>query len=368
MTTTLTVRRAPVRYRILVRRGLLDQVGSLVRAHRKGGPALLVSDRTVFRLYGARVRASLRRAGFDVHASVLPPGEPTKSLASARRLYRDWAGHRVFKGAIVVTLGGGVVSDTAGFAAATYGRGLDWVAFPTTLLSQADASVGGKVGVNLEEGKNLVGAFHHPLGVYADPDALATLSPRAFRSGLAEVAKMGVIRSPEILDRLSSMVATGSLRDPARLAPLIRMTITEKAAIVSRDERDQGVRRVLNFGHTVGHALETAYGYGRYMHGEAVSVGMAAALLMSAGLAGLREADAIRVEALLRAMGLPTRLHEVPGRAFWGALRRDKKRGRAGLRVVLSPAIGRAKVFDLPSLTPLERAVDSLARTQGVGR
>jgi 3-dehydroquinate synthase len=368
MTTTVTIRRAPARYRILVQRGLLDRAGSLVRVHRDGGPALLVTDRTVLRLHGARVRESLRRAGFDVIVTALPPGEPSKTLASARRLYREWAGRRVFKGAIVVALGGGVVSDVAGFAAATYGRGLDWVAFPTTLLSQADASIGGKTGVNLPEGKNLVGAYHHPLAVYSDPDVLATLSPRAFRSGLAEVAKMGVIRRPEILERLEAMAAADRLRDAARLAPLIRMTAAEKAAIVSRDERDRGIRRILNFGHTVGHALETACGYGRYMHGEAVSVGMAAALLLSAGLAGLDEAEAVRVERLLRAMGLPTRLREAPGRAFWGALRRDKKRGRAALRVVLSPAIGRAKVFDLPSLTPLERAVESLARTQGVGR
>ena len=366
--TTLTVRRPPVRYRIQVRRGLLDSAGSLLRTHHRGGTALLVTDRTVDRLYGARVRASLRRAGFDVIAAVLPPGEPTKSLASARRLYRTWAGRGVGRTAVVVALGGGVVSDVAGFAAATYGRGLDWVVFPTTLLAQADASVGGKVGVNLEEGKNLVGAYHHPLGVYADPDVLATLSPRAFRAGLAEVAKMGVIRRPAILARLAAMVESGRLRDPARLLPLIRATVSEKAAIVGRDERDRGLRRVLNFGHTVGHGLEAAYGYGRYLHGEAVAVGMVAALRLSVGTAGLPAADAERVEGLLRAMGLPTRLREAPGEAFWRALLRDKKRGRAGLRVVLSPAIGRAKVFDLPSLTPLKRAVLSLSRTQGVGR
>jgi 3-dehydroquinate synthase len=366
--TTLIVRRAPARYRIQVRRGLLGRAGGLLRRHRRGGTALLVTDRTVLRLYGARVTASLRRAGFDVIVTALPPGERAKSLDHARRLYRTWARRGVDRSAIVVALGGGVVSDVAGFAAATYGRGLDWVVFPTTLLAQADASVGGKVGVNLPEGKNLVGAYHHPLGVYADPDALATLSPRAFRSGLAEMAKMGVIRRPAILARLAALAGGGRLRDPVRLAPLIRATAAEKAAIVGRDERDQGERRVLNFGHTVGHALETAYGYRSYLHGEAVAVGMVVALRLSADVAGLPSADAGRVEGLLRVLGLPTRLREVPGPRFWRALLRDKKRGRAGLRVVLSPAVGRAKVHDLPSLTPLKRAVLSLVKTHGEGR
>ncbi|HEY7727065.1 MAG TPA: 3-dehydroquinate synthase, partial [Candidatus Eisenbacteria bacterium] len=350
--TTVRVRRPPARYRIRVRLGLLSDAGPLLRRHRRGGLLLLVTDRTVSRLYGRRVRASLRRAGFDVHTTVLPPGERSKSLESVRRLYREWARLGAGRGALVVALGGGVVSDVAGYAAATFVRGLDWVVFPTTLLSQADASIGGKTGVNLTEGKNMVGAYHHPLAVYSDPEALRTLRARAFRSGLAEVVKMGVIRRPELLVRIELLLRRGALREPARLAPIIRLTAAEKARYVSRDERDRGPRRELNFGHTVGHALEAAYGYGRYLHGEAVAVGMAAALRLSVLAAGLRPRDAARVHGILKAAGLPTRLPDSPGPAFWGALLRDKKRGRRGLRVVLSPAIGRAKVFDLPSLTP----------------
>jgi 3-dehydroquinate synthase len=359
--TGVTVRRPRIRYRVVVRPGLLREAGERLLRHRRGGALLLVTDRTVDRLYGARVTASLRRAGFEVHATVLPPGERTKSLASVRRLYRAWALHGAGKTALVAALGGGVVSDVAGYAAATYGRGLPWVVFPTTLLSQADASIGGKTGVNLPEGKNLVGAYHHPLGVYADPEALETLTPRAFRSGLAEVVKMGVIRRPELLGRIESLLRTGRLRDPARLAPLIRATAAEKARTVSRDERDRGVRRHLNFGHTVGHALEAAYGYGRYLHGEAVSVGMIAALRLSVRSAGMTRREAARVESILAGAGLPTRLGARPNRAFWRALLRDKKRGRVGLRVVLSPAIGRAKLFDLASLTPLRQVLSDLA-------
>lgn len=359
--TGVVVRPPRVRYRVRVGPGLLGRAGELLLRHRLGGTLLLVTDRTVARLYGAQVRASLKRAGFDVHLTVLPPGERTKSLASARRLYRAWARHGAGRTAIVVALGGGVVSDVTGYAAATYGRGLPWVIFPTTLLSQADASIGGKTGVNLPEGKNLVGAYHHPLAVYADPEALETLTPRAFRSGLAEVVKMGIIRRPELLDHIERLLQSGAVRDPARLARVIRMTAAEKARYVSRDERDRGVRRELNFGHTVGHALEAAYGYGRYLHGEAVSVGMIAALRLSVRVAGLSPREVARVESILSEAGLPTRLRGRPNRAFWRALLRDKKRGRAGLRVVLSRAIGRAKVFDLPSLTPLRQVLRGLA-------
>ena len=189
--TAVRVRRPPHRYPVLVRMGLLDRAGNLLLRHRRGGTLLLVTDRTVERLYGRRFRRSLGRAGFHVHTTVLPAGERAKSLHSARRLYRAWARHGAGRTSLVVALGGGVVSDVTGYAAATFARGLDWIVFPTTLLSQADASIGGKTGVNLAEGKNLVGAYHHPLAVYSDPETLRTLTPRAFRSGLAEVNKMG---------------------------------------------------------------------------------------------------------------------------------------------------------------------------------
>ncbi len=358
--TTLRVHRAPARSDIRVAPGLLRAAGELVRLHRPAGRALLVTDRRVMRLYGAGVRASLARAGFDVVTSVLPQGERAKTLAVLRSLSRAWAAASVGRGAVVVALGGGVVSDVAGFAAATYARGLDWVILPTTLLAQADASVGGKVGVNLDEGKNLVGAYHQPLGVYSDPEVLATLTPRAFRSGLAEVIKMGVIRRPALLGRVERLARAGRLREGVALTPLIRAAVAEKARTVAVDERDLGIRRDLNFGHTVGHALETAYGYRRYTHGEAISVGMVAALRMSVLEVRLPEAEAARVEALLHEVGLPTRLTERPGPRFWAALGRDKKRGRGGARMVLSPAIGAAKVFDLPSLTPLRGVLLSL--------
>lgn len=292
----------------------------------------------------------------------LAPGERSKNLDTVRALVESWAREGISRDAVVVALGGGVVSDVAGFAAATFARGIPWVVFPTTVLAQADAAIGGKVGVNLSSGKNLLGSFHHPRGVFADPDALATLSPRAFRSGLAEVVKMGVIRRPRLLPRLLALADVDRPGAIALLPPIIEECAAAKAWYVERDERDHGIRRELNFGHTVGHALEAEEKFQSYQHGEAVSVGMVAALYLSVRHAGLDPKDAEGVVDLLQALGLPTRLRRMPGPRFWNALRRDKKRGRLLPRVVLCPAIGKAEVYELASLTSLRRAVQSLVR------
>ncbi|HEU4333596.1 MAG TPA: 3-dehydroquinate synthase [Candidatus Eisenbacteria bacterium] len=364
-TISVTIPGRPQRYQVRVERGLLGRVGARLKRDvglAPGTSAALVTDRNVGRLYAARVEKSLRAAGCDVRRYTVAPGEPSKDLAVAARLFEAWARDGLGKSAVVVALGGGVVSDVAGFAASAFGRGLAWVAVPTTLLAQADAAIGGKTGVNLRAGKNLVGAFHHPRAVYADPDALRTLPKRAIRSGLAEVVKMGVVRDPSILTRLMALARRGRALDPRAVAPLVHACAVSKAWFVSRDERDQGIRRVLNFGHTVGHALEASEGYRRFHHGEAVSVGMVAALELSVLDAGLDPMDAIRVVALLKRLGLPTSLRRRVKPSFWRAVLRDKKRGRAGVRVVLCPAIGKAKVIALPSLTPLERVVDSLVR------
>jgi len=358
------IRRDAIAYEVRVGNGFLARAGALTRSVHDGGTVALVTDRTVGRLYGARAVASFERAKLRVVPIVLPDGESAKSFRSYQRLSEQWSRAGVGRDAVVVALGGGVVSDVSGFAASTFARGIPWIAFPTTVLAQADASIGGKVGINLAGGKNLVGAFHHPLAVFADTDTLRTLSPRAFRSGLAEIAKIGVIRKPELLTRLAR---TGPVwpRSTRTIEPLIRMAAAEKAWFVERDERDQGIRMALNFGHTVGHALEAASGYRRYLHGEAVSIGMAAALRLSVLEAGLDPVAAVEIEGLLRRLRLPIWIGSAPGPAFWRALERDKKRGRKNIRVVLCPRLGKSKVFELPSLTTLRRVVRSLVR-QGV--
>ncbi len=356
------IRGARVDYRVIVRGGILKRVGASIRAAAPGSTALLVTDRTVGRIYGERVARSIARAGYRVVRATLPAGERSKSIDSLRALARLWAEEGAGRDAVVVALGGGVVSDVAGFAASVYARGIRWVALPTTLLAQADAAIGGKVGVNLSAGKNLVGAFHHPAAVLADTETLRTLTPRAYRAGLAEVLKIGIVRQPGIVGRLGRLAAVDGWRRPRAVEPLIRIAAAEKASLVSRDERDRGPRLALNFGHTVGHALEAAAGFSRLLHGEAVAIGMVAALRLSVLEAGLDPLAVIGIESLLRSLGLPTQLLRPPGPTFWKALDRDKKRGRKALRVVLCPAIGQAKVFELSSLSTLRRVVLSLVR------
>lgn len=358
--TRVRIAASAASYAVVVERGLLRRAGSLARPFAAGGRAALVTDHNVDRVYGARVARSLRGAGLRVDRYAFPPGERSKTLDTARRLAERWARDGHGRDTLVVALGGGVVSDVAGFAAAAFGRGVPWVVFPTTLLAQSDASIGGKTGVNLPAGKNLLGAYHHPRGVFADPGALATLSPRAFRSGLAEVAKMGFVRRPALLGRLRTLSAVRRPAPGDDVAALVRACAAAKAWYVTQDERDRGIRRELNFGHTIGHALEASEGYGRYLHGEAVSIGMAAMLRLSVLEAGLDPVDAHEAEALLGRLGLPVRLGRPPGSAFWSALARDKKRGRKGHRVVLCPAIGAAEVHTLSSLTGLRRALLSL--------
>jgi 3-dehydroquinate synthase len=324
---------------------------------------VLVTDRTVGRLYANRVARSLRDAGYAVSVDVLPAGEAAKSTREVARLCSKWARRSVDRGSIVVALGGGALSDAAGFAAATYARGLKWAILPTTLLAQADAAIGGKVAVNLPEGKNLVGAYHHPIAVLGDTEALRTLPLREFRAGLAEIVKMGVISRRDLLGRVARFAARGLRTADPGLAGLLRVAAGEKARVVSSDERDQGARLALNFGHTVGHALEAAFGPRAYRHGEAVSVGMVVALRLSVLEAGLDPIAAVGVQGILRALGLPTTMSRKPGARFWSALGRDKKRGRRAIRVVLCPEIGTSKVFELTSLTTLRRVVRSSVRS-----
>jgi 3-dehydroquinate synthase len=351
-----------VAYSVRVERGLLFRAGALVKPLAPAGRVLLVTDRTVARLYARRMERSLKSAGLRADRYVIAAGERAKSFATVRTLCERWARDGAGRDALVVALGGGVVSDVAGFAAAAFARGIPWAVFPTTLLAQADAAIGGKVGVNLESGKNLLGAYHHPRAVFADPDALATLPPRAVRSGLAEVVKMGVIRRPAILRKLWKLSGEGGALTPAAVAPLVAACAAEKGWFVERDERDRGPRLLLNFGHTVGHALEADERFRRYQHGEAVAVGMVAAVRMSVHHAGLDPVSALEVEVLIQRLGLPTRLRRAPTVRFWDALLRDKKRGRAGVRVVLCPAIGSAEVYELTSLTTIRRIVESLVR------
>ena len=273
--------------RILAGPGLIGRAGDLSAEAGLRGACAIITDENVGRLHGAAVQKSLEAAGYAAQILAVPAGEKSKSLAAVENLADRMIAAGLYRKSFVVALGGGVVGDLAGFVAAIYHRGIPFLQIPTTIVAQVDSSIGGKTGVNARAGKNLLGTFHQPRLVLADTDTLSTLPDREFREGFAEVIKHAVIRDAAMLAELSPEAPRQSL------APLIARNITIKAAIVSADEREEsGLRALLNFGHTIGHAIENVAGYGRFLHGEAISLGLCAALEISVRKAGLPESDA----------------------------------------------------------------------------
>ncbi len=334
--------------------------GARLAALSLAGPVLLVSDTTVAPLYAKPVERLLRAAGARPRRLVLPSGERWKTLKVVERIYRAALEHGLDRGGALVALGGGVIGDMTGFAAATYLRGVDFVQFPTTLLAMVDASVGGKTGVNLPEGKNLVGAFHQPRLVYAALETLSTLASRQVRAGLAEVIKSGMIADARLVRHLERHVEQVLALDPEPLAVAVEAAVRVKARIVRADERERGQRALLNYGHTVGHALEAATSYRRFLHGEAVALGMiaAAALGQAMGITPARAAH--RQGELIRRAGLPLEAN-VAVAPVLDALRYDKKIKGGVLRVVLTSKVGSASLHASPRAAVLKRAIATIS-------
>jgi 3-dehydroquinate synthase len=332
-------------YPIRIGDGLLADAAQWRDAVR-GRHVLVVSNTTVAPLYLQRVTDGLHDLRHD--ALILPDGEAHKTLDSAARIFAALAALGATRDACVIALGGGVVGDLGGFGAACWMRGIDVVQMPTTLLAMVDASVGGKTGVNLAAGKNLVGAFHQPRAVIADTATLASLPEREYRSGLAEVAKHSAIGDAAFFARLEILAGALIARDTAALAEVIAHDCAFKAGVVARDETEQGERALLNFGHSFGHALETAAGYGTLRHGEAVAIGMCLAARLSARLGLAEAADGERLAALLARFGLPTTALPAGSAAdtVLAHMRLDKKNRAGQLRLVLWRGIGRAEIAD----------------------
>jgi len=338
-------------YTIAIGPGLLSDGAALAR-HVRGRHVLLVSDSVVAPLYAGAVREALHAARPDlaIGTFILPAGEESKTLAHFGHAIDALATLGATRDACVIALGGGVVGDLAGFAAACWMRGVDCVQVPTTLLSMVDSSVGGKTAVDIPQGKNLVGAFHPPRAVFADTATLATLPPRELRAGLAEVVKYGAIRDARFFQWLEQERAALLAMDAEALALAIAASCEHKAEIVERDPLEKGERALLNFGHTFGHAIETEQGYGglgndNLNHGEAVAVGMVLAARLSADLGLAPPADAERLERALAAYGLPTRLPAgLAPDALLARMRLDKKNLAGRLRLVLWRGLGRAEV------------------------
>lgn len=333
-------------YDIAVGSGEPAGLGPFTRARSSGSQAFVVTDEHVVRHAETTVKI-LADAGFRTTLEVLPAGETQKSLASASRLYDRLADILADRKTLVVALGGGVTGDLAGFVAATYARGLPLFMVPTTLLAMVDSSVGGKVGVNHPRGKNLIGAFHQPIGVWIDTQALATLPDREFRSGLAEVVKYGVILDAPLFEYLEAQAEAVLRRDSAVLEHIIARCCRLKADIVERDEREEtGLRAVLNYGHTFAHAFETVGGYGAWLHGEAVAAGMMCASRL-AELRGLITSDITKRQAeLLRRFGLPTVPKPWSPDLLLSVMRSDKKAVAGQLRFILPRRLGEVALFD----------------------
>jgi 3-dehydroquinate synthase len=348
--TLLRVELGSRAYPIHIGPGLMSR-SDLYASHVMGRRVALVTNETVAALYAGPVEAALAKAGATTTMRVvLPDGEAFKTWGSLERIYAALLEAQADRKTVIVALGGGVVGDVAGFAAATYQRGIPHLQVPTTLLAQVDSSVGGKTAINHPLGKNMIGAFHQPVAVIADTASLATLAPREFAAGLAEVVKYGAIYDLEFLEWIESRAQELVKREPQALAHAIGRSCEIKARIVAEDERDNGTRALLNFGHTFGHAIESAAGYGTLLHGEAVAVGMALAARFSARLGRIPDAQAQRLVALLVRLGLPVAAPSFALDTWLEYMGRDKKNEGGRITLILLDSLGRATIVkDTPT-------------------
>jgi shikimate kinase/3-dehydroquinate synthase len=343
-------------YPVFVGYHLLDELGEKMRQAGLSGTATIISDKNVFSFYGSKVDAVLKDAGFAVNSFVVAPGEETKSMDYAMKIYDFLVDRRAERDDIIVALGGGVVGDLAGFVAATFLRGMPWIQVPTSLVAMVDSSIGGKVGVNHPEGKNLVGAFYQPELVLADPQTLTTLPQRELTSGWAEVIKHGLILDKEFFELLESNVNKLTKLEPELITQAIARSAAIKTQVVRQDEKERkGKRTVLNYGHTIGHGLEAATQYERFLHGEAVAIGMVGAARLSQRLGLLPSNTVERQQALLKKFGLPTSLRtkrsnlKLSLAEITKAMELDKKVKGKAIRWVLLQDIGEAVIrSDVP--------------------
>jgi 3-dehydroquinate synthase len=341
MAPACEVATATQRYPIFIGWGWLERLGEQMGRTRPSGRAIVISDEAVFSLYGERAMKSLAEAGFAACSYVVPPGEATKTLASADRIYDFLVEQRAERSDVIVALGGGMVGDLAGFVAATFLRGLSLVQVPTSLVAMVDASIGGKVAVNHPQAKNLIGAFYQPFLVLADVQTLTTLDRRELASGWAEVIKHGLILAPDLFAFLEARAAKLIGLEPEATTKAVAWSASVKAGVVSEDERETGKRAILNYGHTIGHGLEAATGYGRFLHGEAVAIGMMGAALLSQRLGLIGQEVVEWQRGLLHRFGLPTSCSGVGLDDVVKAMELDKKVKQKAVRWVLLGGIGK---------------------------
>ena len=358
---TVTVSLGERSYKIVIRDGAIDDTGSILRERlgdrsRRTLRAAVISNARVHSLYGRRLERSLRQVGFRVSTHLIGDSERSKSLRTAEAAWTFLIANRFERSDVVVALGGGVVGDLAGYTAASYLRGVRYVQIPTTLLAQIDSSVGGKTAVNHRLGKNLIGAFHQPEAVIIDPAVLETLPPREFQAGMYEALKYGIIRDASLAE---SIVAF----DPSRIADLIARCCEIKAEVVAADERESGLRQILNFGHTIGHALEAVTGYRRLKHGEAVGYGMKAASWIANRIGLLSPIDTQRIVECVNALGTLPKINDLKVGDIVAAIQHDKKVSQGRPTFVLPIAVGQVAIRnDVPGPAIRDSVKQLLAR------
>ena len=354
---TLTVALGDRAYPIHIGSGLLNQP-ELILPHLKTAQAAIVSNTTVAPLYLDRVQSPLQQAGIKTVSIILPDGEAYKNSESLNLIYDALLQHRMERKATLIALGGGVIGDLTGFAAATYLRGVPFIQIPTTLLAQVDSSVGGKTGINHPRGKNMIGAFYQPQLVLADTDTLNTLPERELSAGLAEIIKYGLIGDFPFFEWLEANMPQLLAREPQALTYAIQRSCENKAEVVAADEREAGRRALLNLGHTFGHAIEAGMGYGAWLHGEAVGTGMIMAAALSQHMGWLSAAQVARIQALIAAARLPETAPNLGHEKYLDLMGLDKKVEDGKLRFVLLKAIGEAVISEVPP-APLRATLEA---------
>lgn len=354
---SLTVSLGERSYPIFIGRGIIDQP-ALLLPHLKRNKVVVVTNSTVAPLYLARLKKGLRDAGVEIVEAILPDGERYKDWPTLNKIFDILLENRCERSTTLIALGGGVIGDMGGFAAACYQRGMPFIQVPTTLLSQVDSSVGGKTAINHPLGKNMIGAFYQPRLVLADTDTLNTLPDRELSAGLAEVIKYGLIRDIPFLEWLEENLERLLARDPDALAYAIHRSCENKGEVVAADERETGERALLNLGHTFGHAIETGLGYGEWLHGEAVSAGTMMAAELSKQLGWIGQEDVSRIEKLLIRARLPVRGALIPVERYLDLMRHDKKVEDGRLRLVLLQAVGKAIVSDIATDAQIVSAIE----------
>ena len=337
-------------YEVFIESGILDKIGEeLINLGIKNTrKILIISNKEIADLFGKKILDSLSKNNYSARIFIINAGETFKNVNTLNQIYDAAYEYGLERGSLMIALGGGIVGDVTGFAAATWLRGLDFIQIPTTLLSMVDSSVGGKTGVNHPKGKNLIGAFHQPIAVYIDPNTLETLPDREFRAGMAEIIKYGIIKDSKLFEFLENEKNQKNILDLNHedLIKIIKKSVTTKSDIVSLDEKENGIRAILNYGHSFGHVIENLCGYGEYLHGEAISVGMRIAGDIASDIGIWSKEDSQRQNKLIKDFGLPIKIPSLKKESILKILMGDKKVKEGKMRFVLPTKIGTVEIFN----------------------